>query len=230
MKSCRAGNRDFLRVCAHACMCTSSCVRTNTRAFTSTLQLFWKRTVPQSVLKGRTETGGVRSAVTQPRRAPPLQSRRQPAPTSKSHLPAGPVRSFPRLWVHRPRRTRPRCLPGCSHRWGTRPSHPRPCTAPMTAPSVTEGEDDVLRSLGHSEGILKGHSRRHRDLTKLFCWVINVTTPLQTRVCFVISSSHPKRICWAILRNRKRLWPIFRPSDFATKKEKRSYNVSLLFF
>lgn len=136
-------------------MCTSRCMRTNARAFPSTLQLFWKRAVPQSVLEGRTETGGARSAVTQPSRAPPLQSQRQPAPTSKSRFPAGPVRSFPRPRAHHPRRTRPRCLPGCSHRWGMGRSHPCPCTAPTTAPSVRRG-----RMVSSEPGTQRGNLNR----------------------------------------------------------------------
>lgn len=47
---------------------------------------------------------------------------------------------------------------------------------------------------------------------------------------FIISSSHPKWIWWVILRNRKRLWPIFRPSASASKTRKKCYNISVLFF
>lgn len=111
------------------------------------------------------------------------------------------------------------CILGCSHLWGVSLGHPYPCTAPVTVPSATD-KGQYLQSPGCNEGIWKGHSSWHQNLLELFCWVINVTALLQTRVCFVILPPHSKWICWVILRKRKKGWPILMPSDWDTKREK----------
>lgn len=183
MKSCHAGNRDVLCGCAQAGACTKIYTHSHLHYRFSGKGLF-----PCVSPKGEQKLG--ERAVLAHSHTVLLCSNLK----DNQHRKQSPI--FPQV------------LSGFSPRLQA-PSGPK-AGPPMSSQCSDDsaigyrGVGWCLQNLGRGEGILKGHSRWHQDLLILFCWLANIATLLQTWACFVISSSHPKRICWAILRNREK--------------------------
>lgn len=185
------------RVLAHE----HTCIHTYSAAFQE------KDCSPESFLSEK-RNGGAYSTVTA-RPCSPAPASETTSTDIKVCFPAGPVQSLSSSVGASPQQLH--CILGCRHLWGVSLGHPCPSTAPVTVPSATD-KGQYLQSPGCNEGISKGRSSQHQNLTELFCWVIKVTVLLHTWVCFAILPPNSKWICWVILRKRKR-WPIFRPSD-----------------
>lgn len=189
MKSCHVGNRDFLCVRAHTRVCAQAGACTQTHA--------------HSHLRYRSSGKGLFPYVSSKEE----QKQGERAVLSHSHTVL--LRSNLKDNQHRQQSPIfPQVLSSLS------PHLRAPSGRKAGPPLSLHCSDDnamgyrgggwCLQSLGCGERILKGCSRWHQDLLILFCWVINITTLLQTWVCFVISSSHPKQICWAISRYREK--------------------------
>lgn len=198
-------------------MGTSKCWHTNRCIHISTAAFQQKDCSPKSPPSEKRKEEGC-TALSQTGHAPLLQPQRQPALISKSVFLQVLSSPSPHLWEHQPN--------SCTASWAAATSG---VWAWVTVPSATD-KGQYLQSPGCNEGILKGHSSWHQNLLELFCWVINVTALLQTRVCFVILPPHSKWIFWVILRKRKRRWPILRPPDWDTKREKAFLHCFLLVF
>lgn len=130
--------------------------------------------------------------------------------------PAGPVHSLPSSVGSSPQQLH--CILAASP-LGCEPGPPLPLHCPSDS-AISHGQRTVSSEPGCNKGIIKGRSSRHQNSTELSHWVIAITALLQTWVCFAILPPHSKWICWVIVRKRKRQWPILRPSDLGTKREK----------
>lgn len=218
-----------LCVCTHACMCTRRCMCTNTPAFTSMLQLFWKITVPLSVPKRRAETEC--AALSHSHAMLFRYNLRNNQQQHKSL--AGPIQPLSlSVGTSYPRHIQLHHLLGWSHHWDTRLDHSYPCTGWMTVPLLrrrTVSSEPVMQ-WGDFKSVLKTAS----GLIKIVLLSYYSHNPAPDLRCFITSSSHSKWIFWVILRNRKRLWPIFRPSALAIKtrpkkKKKKLQHYRLVF-
>lgn len=121
-------------------------------------------------------------------------------------------------------------LLGCRQHWDTRLGYPYPCTGWMTVLLVRKRRRTVSLEPGMQWGNFKRVLKTASGLIKIVLLSYYSHNPAPDLRRFIISSSHPKWIWWVILRNRKRLWPIFRPSASASKTRKKCYNISVLFF
>lgn len=169
MKSCHSGNRDFLRACAHTHVCAQAGACAQTRVHSRLRYSFsGKGLFPKASSKGEQKQG--ERAVLSHSQAVLLRSNLR----DNRHRHRSPV--FLQV-LSGPSLVRGRIIPAAHGRVASQAAATAGAWGEAThALALLQrqrhqfgGGGWCLQSLGRSEGILIRHSRRHRDLPRLFC-------------------------------------------------------------